>query len=543
MDKLVNFKQIHDEVDKATRSSGTNIPSHWSFRRLEVARKDLAPPPFLVFAVVEALFNSHHAAITWVVSGEADPFCAVAARNTALSNPEASVTIFTNDSDLIIYNSGPQTKVAMINSVEERDHGNGKVLEALQFWPQRLTNLGPTSLPDLIRPAYEMQAPVVSFREALSQSQFHVGTTDYKEFANSYSLDRPTVELEHLKARRERKKDILQTDARISELVRQAMNELRRLNKAKEDRAARESETKVISLRDVTSQDNGEENLMSESQFETGQNDQTLSEFTPVDLHMYLPMLFEDPSRGSAWRVGGLFRSAAESFVLEMFELNSLLFEYRKSGNGLNTNRLKNASLYDASKRFTAWTDYLSRELQLEQHLNSVHRWRFLVMQLTLVDMIHESIALPHTQDVVNILNGTPPKTWNEVHFLAEYQAEYYSLRMLKEVLHYLRPTASSGLTEEHDLYEQLGSLPSVAQFFNPESEGEQPVGEVRWQILAGDFLNALDPTPVRMPKKRSKGGKPQKKRKGSPKEVLGVTSEEEEVVDPANPFSALAEE
>ena len=78
--------------------------------------------PFFVASVIEALSESKYAAITAVVPGEADTFCAAAARKACLG-----ALIFTNDSDLLVHDIGPEGEVALLNQVEfVTDDGNTK---------------------------------------------------------------------------------------------------------------------------------------------------------------------------------------------------------------------------------------------------------------------------------------------------------------------------------------------------------------------------------------------------------------------------------
>lgn len=77
------------------------------------ARKALPPPAFLVPAVLDALRTSKYASVTSVVPGEADLFCARAAL-------EPGRIIFTNDSDLLLYDLGTFGEVVFFKDLELR---------------------------------------------------------------------------------------------------------------------------------------------------------------------------------------------------------------------------------------------------------------------------------------------------------------------------------------------------------------------------------------------------------------------------------------
>ena len=76
---------------------------------LKKARKNLPRPPFLVTAVIESLTTSVYSKKTWVVDGEADAFCAAVACSASAwylqKNIESSFSVFTNDSDLLIWDT------------------------------------------------------------------------------------------------------------------------------------------------------------------------------------------------------------------------------------------------------------------------------------------------------------------------------------------------------------------------------------------------------------------------------------------------------
>ena len=569
MNNLVNFKKIHDEVDKSTRSYGTKTPNEWNLQRLEVARKALAPPSLLVFSVVEALFESNYADRTWIVDGEADAFCVAAARK-ASSDHLSTVTIFTNDSDLIVYSSGPQTRVVMINQTRVRDNEDGKALEGFEFWPAALASMATPPLPDLIRPAFEMLSPLVSFKQALARSQSELNSSDYLTFFNTYDINFALHQLKHLKNHRRKGKVALQIDSRVSELICQAKAEASQMTEAEPDKVdgayldgvqAREAST---ACPHASSYPNGGETTTrvfqqlreagrvrqtQESEIGTIEchEHSTPAESTPISLDMFLPVLLEDPSKATAWKIGAPFRYAAESLVLMTKGLTCSVFEYKRAGIRVSASEVKKESAERLYEHFTAWSEHMQRTLQTLTSLNHTDRWRMLIMQLTLRDMMREGMILPDAQDIVSILTGTAPTNWGLVHLSAQYQAEYYSVRMMKQVLGFVLE-ATSGSGESVNwltcFAEQLQTFPKIARFFGLQQEREQSVSQMRWQILTDTFLQNMGVSTS--PKKRS----PERSRKGGKRrheskemmEVLEPKGKDHEQSLSNNPFGALAE-
>lgn len=100
---------------------------------MDVARKSLPPPPFLVFAVVEALRESAYAGRTFVVDGEADEFCAAKAFDVSQRTSDAQISIFSNDSDLVIYGLSDRVRVVQINEMSHAQNDDKPVLQSLEF--------------------------------------------------------------------------------------------------------------------------------------------------------------------------------------------------------------------------------------------------------------------------------------------------------------------------------------------------------------------------------------------------------------------------
>lgn len=134
IDKLVTFKAVHDEATKGLKNSRNRVSPEQVEQQLDNVRKSTPPPPFLVFAAIDALRQSKYASRTYVVDGEADEFCAAHALEISpASDSSLATTIFTNDSDLIVYGLGDSTRIVQINDMSYGKDEHQDVLHGLEF--------------------------------------------------------------------------------------------------------------------------------------------------------------------------------------------------------------------------------------------------------------------------------------------------------------------------------------------------------------------------------------------------------------------------
>jgi hypothetical protein len=160
----------------------------------------------------------------------------------------------------------------------------------------------------------------------------------------------------------------------------------------------------------------------------------------PMKLEMYLPALLEDPESVSAWNIGVAFRDIAETLLMLPFQNRSTtVLEYKRSGSGIAPRTVKRISLKDMDESIAASLKYFRNALLTAEKLDSTSQWKFLIMQLTLSDLRqtqHESAAAkePKLSEILSIINGSASSRWSTIHLYARYQAEYFSLRMLRDV-------------------------------------------------------------------------------------------------------------
>ena len=450
MDQLTNFKRTHDHGG----AGRLNLPTF----------QNSFPPAFVVSAILEVLADSRYAERTWIVAGEADSYCAAAAMKASASNPDKYVDIFTCDSDLIVYNAGFHTRIVMIKEIRERHDESdigGTFLGGSLFRPGYLREKYAIAEPDLVRPAWEMHSePRKPFHQAVKRAHGNeeIDTDDYLAFKDTFDVSAPSARLELQKADRQRGKAFQQVDPRTSELI----NAAKTLMDVKN---SRDSPTYLASV------NNGNE------------SSDDVTDADDPELDMYLPMLFEDPSRSAAWIVGEDVRMIARSLLLHMCGLKSKIFEYRKSGSTIRRVPTVNFRTLEELRSFvTSMTDLLRDRFYQETNLKWVNSWKFLVMHYTLIDIAPKG-ALPDTNSVTEVLNGAHPTDWQVVHLSAQYEAQYYSMRMLKQVVEFLQAEGVSlGWTEE--LGRHMDSLPSICQFFEPGGE---------WEAFVEPYMRRFD--------------------------------------------------
>ncbi|KAK5169698.1 uncharacterized protein LTR77_005676 [Saxophila tyrrhenica] len=438
VNRLINFKQNHDQISKSRQVPGFSHLDSRAYRALEKARDGLPPPPFLVFAVVEALLRSRYAERTWCVDGEADGYCAAAAEEAGGKKGGRGSVVFTNDSDLVLFNFQAEVKVALINEMKETGGPEGNRLELYQFDPAAFKVNG--QAPDLVACAFYMKEQQGTLAEALRQSDLaELVSEEYAAFRDLYDIRRWSAKLNEQRARRQEGRDVLPMDSRISEPICQA-----RSRHTRDDHLA-----------------------------------------------MYLPVLFEDPTRSTAWKIGSSFREAAQMIILSASRATSLL-EYRRSGIRTVPARVEKVSIQAIDKHLRNLEAFLGGCSAVA--LTGFERWRYLVMQLALQDMLEQDIALPAKNDIAEVLAGEPQRTWQLVHLSAQFQAQYYSVRMLQQVWRWWEGETSPDdqIVVSDRLKDVLEGLPVIVDFSSSSVSAGSDVSRIQWQQLADELLESL---------------------------------------------------
>ncbi|KAK5131091.1 hypothetical protein LTR08_001309 [Meristemomyces frigidus] len=444
------------------------------------ARSDTAPPAFLVSAVLEALLDSEYADRTFVVPDEADRFCVAAARQACLDDVVLGVAIFANDSDLFVFDSGSATRVIPLNDLATRQEGNVSILTGIEVWPASLARN--FVRPDLIEVAWHLAShPKTSITECVNL--MHPGeppnSLEWQEFFKSYQLDDQPQVLHKVRTDGAQRKLLNSLDARVSELVHQA-------------------------------------------KADNGMN-------TSAVFYMFLPSLLEDPDKASAWLVGGDLRGVAYEIVLMASACpNADIWEYKRRAAGIAPSMFRAWSSETLNPRFAQFSQLLQAGLELHKLGNdgetincpTVEQWRYTAMQFALVAHIIQGWHLPSREEIVLVLTERQHTLWSVVHLSAFYQAAFYSLRILHQVMRYVKTVGGefsqyvSGLEDRRSdfnvLLRQLGGMPNIADFFDvKEADGHERAA--KWSPLAESLLRKVDknwmpsrPTPK---KRKSSGG------------------------------------
>ena len=413
LDKRVKFKKLYKRT-----SSQSNF-------------RGLPPPPFLVPAVIEALANSKYASITDVVPGEADGYCAQAARQNG-------GTTLTNDSDLLVYDLGPEGAVGSLHALtiveneEKKRNGNDKTHRWVQttiLKPSKVAHkLG---LENLYALAYAMRSTTqASLFEAvkharalgLSQAELNEHLAEYITPPSTFAAQQcPPATLCHLESYPHA------LDPRLSEMILQAHTN------------------------------------------------------TPC---MHLPILIEDPTRMSAFTSSTSLRQFVYSIAVSPQGFKGQqITEYQRKGSNVLPNTLAVLSgrviityanqLYESLQRvkteFSCFS--LSNAFIYRIHaLYELYTWHLDTAHTPPTRDAMSSILIGKTQGAIS---------WDIIHLTAQIEGGLYSLRMLKQTLDFCLPLLDDmarahepGLLETLDkLKIDLANLPGLAELLPNRAE------------------------------------------------------------------------
>lgn len=446
---------------KKTSSSGLSSSSYSMMTTTMTtggsARKSLPPPPFLVFAVVEELVRSKYANVTFVVPGEADPFCVVAAAEAAAAQAMISgvqeaaspITIFSDDSDLIVFEAGAQTRIVPFRDLTVTEVGETTtILQGYEYRPAEILRREKCHLSSLIKPAFFMSLDLFcNLGQALQLAAADSSgggllddREDYQAFAQQFHTSKEVQELAEIRSNDILKNSLASRDSRVSELVHQVQLQAR-------------------------------------------------GEMTGP-MRVYLPFISDDPARSTAWNVGKETRVLAYSIVLVLLQPHVQqqqqhdffnIQEYRRTGARISAVLLELTSgsgsdsdtegIISTSARLASCLQNgldTAKGINLQQEADA---WRFVVMEHVLTHLHHEGLTLPSIEDAVQVvLQGTGSsreesreRKWQMVHLDAQYQAAYYSFRMLQQLL---MVTAADD-DDFTNLRGILQSLPRISTFFS----------------------------------------------------------------------------
>ncbi|KAJ9606830.1 hypothetical protein H2200_008840 [Cladophialophora chaetospira] len=410
----------------------------WEHSAMPTSSFTLSAPPFMVASAVENLRTSNSAwkDMVQVVAGEADLYCALAARGAA-----ETIAILTNDTDLAVHDLGPNGRVALLHSLEKAPQKLSAhalpALVALSINPISVASrLNVSSLLAFgFERSLDSSASTAVIRErAADKSRLGRLRTEYSSFFEEYLPSSEAFANDCLQLN-----DI---DARTAELL--------------------------VDL-----------------------------EGTP---HVYLTPVLEDPQRDSSWSYGAGIRQLAYSMLVSLTlckreqdkDCTTVITEYARRGQRIAPTTVPSLKRSDIVLQAAALEELLIIYLQRS---TSLAAWYSLAVHIVHQEQVNLEKARPSVDQILRLfgllqtrslaLKQSASITWDDIHILANIHAVLYSLRMLYQIIGHilkrpLRPrepaiVPKSGLNSHHDeglakntmrLHKLLSRMPSIAELF-----------------------------------------------------------------------------
>ncbi|KAL3420086.1 DNA replication initiation factor cdc45 [Phlyctema vagabunda] len=401
--------------------------------------------PFLVPAVLEALLQSHkYAELTEVVPGEADLYCAKYLK-------EDGGIVLTGDSDLLVHDLGTKGAVAFFREIESRLDSNDQTLAAEVYHPtailKRLSLTEPNGLQSLaFQIVMDQHASFPNVvKDAKSSKAIKKFSSEFQTFMGEY-LPVKVVSHERLFTKfgtnLERTRAVLKAlDPRISEFVLQ-FPYFAELTGKMPSKVTREAE----------------------------------------EIHVFLPFLLDCPTRTNAWEPSTAVRQLAFSLVSIASDHRKTftVFEHRKQQKGAKGKELQIPIYSDIPAACTAIIKLIDNLHEILPTLSETDAWTALaIYQEVEWASSYEKLSLCATLSSNGKLAiGSRTLSWDIVHFLAQLQGSYYSLRMLRQisslVLAYMGPEVSPQYLQilnsklkrlpELRLYPEMSQIKNVLQ-------------------------------------------------------------------------------
>jgi hypothetical protein len=349
--------------------------------------KMLPALPFLVPSVIEAIQASRYGRVTAVVPGEADVYCATYACSHG-------AMIITSDSDLLVYDLGPNGSVALLRDIEKDSIENDAPLRVVKYETSIITkHLDLTSMKPF---AYSVNQDEHRTMAQHLRHAFEVENApplDYQKFAAAYAVD--YYLLDQLESARSSMSPTVSLDPRMSEWW------------------------------------HGLDSSNTSSQH---QRDGLLS-------RMYLPVLIEDATRASPWDCSMVIRVLAYSMLRPSKALRSTTTEVMRRGNRIAEMRLDHfdqSMLKPAFLSYRQLIDLVFSPVATGTEIPDSMQWPFAAVHQLCHQMIQENKALPSRIMLKALLLRQRLSDWEYVHWSAQMQGIAYSFRMLHQCLELL---------------------------------------------------------------------------------------------------------
>ena len=370
--------------------------------------------PFLVPAILDILCTSEFSSITEVVPGEADSFCASAAR-------EEHGTILTNDSDLLVYDLGLYGAVASFSSLELQPAENYcKTVSAQFFKPKDIAKS--LRLENLLRMAFELSEDhTITLNEAVHRAKQDIEAPDrltaFRSFSKVYSLDT------------ERSSAVTATKLSDAETV---------------------SETAFLDIPKFLDPRVSELVL----QCRTGQRE---------SVQIYLPFLIDDPSRSSAWAVSKNLRRFAYHLLLRSSP--GTVLEHSRRGTRIQQTEIDVGAGFPCESEAKCLCQRLSL---IEEKFYPTPPWVFwrIFAMMEVFQWYHDGRTLPSTDVASKAFEGRHEirLSWQDIHLCAQIEAALYSIRSLKQIVgHIIQQNWNSAEKELLNLNRGLATMPPLS--------------------------------------------------------------------------------
>lgn len=398
----------------------------------------LPVPSFLVPAVLDALrSSSRYGHLTRLVPGEADPFCAQAVK-------QDGGTLLTSDSDLLLYDLGPDGNVVFLNDINisetlpyattvrvAKTVAQTRIVSALVHNQHSiLKKVSPrSSREDLLAFAYDLTlGSYSSLSQWATKSETQHSTNHDDDYYHDF-VSRYQGMLNILISGDECMRFL---DPRIAEFVLSVSGN--------------------ILINDPT--------LDSQSQS------------TPV---FYLPQLLDRWDLGSAWKTGQYIRELAYSICCNgPGDHQAIVVEYRRalsaSPQGQEV-RLSNGEHMAQTLKdmFSSISRFVEAPVPCSRSLS----WIALCLSFELSDAVGDgkpSVVLESWKKAARANYSSDPGDWDTIHLAAHIQGTLYSLRILQQILKcwlagLVQGPQGMNKGEAEAILGQLSSLPSLVEY------------------------------------------------------------------------------
>ncbi|PFH59120.1 hypothetical protein XA68_12786 [Ophiocordyceps unilateralis] len=419
--------------------------------------KPFIDPGFFVPVVIDCLRqHSRYQTLTSVVPGEADAYCAAHVS-------KRGGLVLTSDSDLLVYNLG-EGKVAFFRDIFM--NSDLQIMGSVFAPSQICEKLNLPSSSGLLRLAYERRKTSHSTLSEVVHacSRAIANKSEFRKFHEQYQLPDMTLPIPNLSDQGSFSR-LAALDPRISELV-----------------------------------------VQLSSCPPTPRND---SEDTAG---MYLPILIENPNRGSAWEHSRPLRQLAYTLLqLGIPGPGMTVLEYRRVQNvSQRGRRVETMSLAEAEQLIEEILVILKQMKDIAPKY-SISHWHLACMAVDAsecqkLDKQSLTWSMFQRQHKPSIFEASRIE-WDIVHFSAHLQATLYSFRILSQLLSVVLESATELVLPPtaRQLRSELLQLPPLARF--PDNDDAMRLLSLPDKdALVREFGEALHLTRVSAPEPESEG-------------------------------------